>query len=635
MQDLTAVVAVGILISGLDDLFVDLCYYGSELYRAVFRGRYPSVTEEQLSAEPEQAIAVMIPAWQEHAVIAQMLRNTIRTVDYENFDIFVGTYPNDEATMLAVAAVAELEPRVHRIVCPHEGPTNKADCLNWIIEGIRHYDKTTGKGIKIIMLHDSEDMVHPLSFKLMNHLIPRVPMVQIPVVPFESDYGDFTAGTYLDEFAESHLKDMVVRERLSGMVPSAGVGTGFSRDAIEELAVVHKGQIFNVCTFTEDYDLAFRLKAIGKRSILLQHFVERTQVVRTGWPFHRERLKRVRELVGTREYFPSKFKDAVRQKARWTLGIVFHGWQQRGWEGNLALRYMVWRDRKTLATNSVNMLGYLLLAEAAADAIMGRHSTAGLFPLHIAAGSWVWSVVYADSLLLTNRCLQRLATLRRITSWPQALLSIPRIIWGNVVNFFAVAKATRLFLCAKFSGQKLVWAKTAHAFPTEAQLLGYKRKLGDLLLDSRMVTLAHLNEALNAQKERRRLLGDILVDLGYVSEADVVATLAKQLKAEAWTIDPDKLDPEAMDHISEEACREHLMIVVDVQAHPLVVAAADVLDARMRKWLDANLGCPYRLVLSGRRSIVDAIDRLKRGRGPIASVIQLPLARQAGIDQLQ
>ena len=222
----------------------------------------------------------MIPAWHEDAVIGQMLRNTLATVEYKNFDIFVGTYPNDEATLLAVAEVAEADARVHRIVCPHDGPTCKADCMNWIIEGIRHYGKSSGKRIDIFVLHDSEDLVHPLSFKLINRFIPEVSMVQLPVIPFEAPAAQMTAGTYLDEFAEAHFKDMVVRERLTGMVPSAGVGTGFSRDAIDKLAVKHNNQIFNVATFTEDYDLAFRLKALGERSILLQFFIERTKVVR-------------------------------------------------------------------------------------------------------------------------------------------------------------------------------------------------------------------------------------------------------------------------------------------------------------------------------------------------------------------
>lgn len=457
---LTVFAAVAILVSGLDDLFIDLCFYGGKLKLRAFPTGVALVTEEELRGLPEQRIAVMIPAWQEEAVIARMLRNTLATVEYRNFDLFVGTYPNDEPTMRAVAGVSAADPRVHLVVCPHDGPTNKADCLNWIVAGIRAHDAASGRPVGIFMLHDSEDLVHPLSFKLMNRFIPGVAMVQLPVIPFEAAAREMTAGTYLDEFAESHLKDMVVRESLSGMVPSAGVGTGFSRDAVERLAVKHGGQVFNVATFTEDYDLAFRLKALGECSTLVQFFSRGPRAGRGG-----------RELVGTRGYFPSKFSDAVRQKSRWTLGIVFHGWQQRGWEGNLALRYMIWRDRKALVTNGVNVLGYALLLN-----LLAGQAWAGAAPgAAFAPDGWVMGVIWVDGLLLLNRCVQRAACIIQVASWKQAVLSLPRTVWGNVINFAAVVRASYAFTRSCLTGKKAVWAKTAHAFPTAEQLLAHAR----------------------------------------------------------------------------------------------------------------------------------------------------------------
>jgi adsorption protein B len=450
MRGLTAFVAVAILLSGLDDLFIDLCYYGALARSALSpERRRPQVREAELEALPEKRVAVMIPAWREEAVIGRMLRNTLRSVRYGAFELLVGVYPNDPATRAAVEEVAAGDARVRLVPVPHDGPTNKADCLNAIAAAAL----ASGRGFELLVLHDSEDIVHPLSFKLMNRFVAEADMVQLPVVPFEAPASEWTAGTYLDEFAESHLKDMTVRERLSGMVPSAGVGTALSRSIVEELSRRHRGRPFNVRTFTEDYDLAFRLRAAGGRSILVQHFCARGEA--PGAP---------RELVCTREYFPDRFADAVRQKARWTLGIVFHGWQQRGWEGGPALRYMVWRDRKTLMTSSVNMAGYalLLLHAAAGGAAPGPEG-------------WVRDVILADGALLANRCLQRAVTIARVSSWRQVALSVPRTVWGNVINFFAVAKATRLFVLGALTGRPPAWAKTEHVFPSEEQLRGLPR----------------------------------------------------------------------------------------------------------------------------------------------------------------
>jgi adsorption protein B len=204
--------------------------------------------------------------------------------------------------------------------------------------------------------------------------------------------------------------------------------------------------------------------------------------------------------------------------------------------------------------------------------------------------------------------------LRRVSSWKQAALCLPRIVWGNVINFCAVAKATHIFVVAKATGRKPVWAKTAHAFPTTEQLTGFKRKLGDLLLESRLLTLARLTEALEVKQRKGGLLGEILVDLGYVPESALVETLGAQLKVETRRLAASELGDAALEMIGEAACREHLMVVADAASRPVVVAAASVDDPRMKKWLDANFPLPYRLVLAGRRNIVDVINRAAEER---------------------
>ncbi|MFH7617798.1 glycosyltransferase family 2 protein, partial [Pseudomonas syringae group genomosp. 7] len=78
---------------------------------------------------------------------------------------------------------------------------------------------------------------------------------------------ELVAGVYMDEFAEWHAKDLVVRESVSGMVPSAGVGTCFSRRALLALSAQTDNQPFNTDSLTEDYDVGARLAAMGMQSI--------------------------------------------------------------------------------------------------------------------------------------------------------------------------------------------------------------------------------------------------------------------------------------------------------------------------------------------------------------------------------
>ena len=77
--------------------------------------------------------------------------------------------------------------------------------------------------------------MHPASLRLINWFSESSDMVQIPVLPLATG-AQWTHGLYCDEFAEYQSKDIPVRQQLGGFLPSNGVGTGFSRNALESLA---------------------------------------------------------------------------------------------------------------------------------------------------------------------------------------------------------------------------------------------------------------------------------------------------------------------------------------------------------------------------------------------------------------
>ena len=80
----------------------------------------------------------MVPAWQEYDVIAAMIEDMVRVLDYRNYIVFVGTYQNDPATIAEVERMRHRYKQLHRVEVPHDGPTCKADCLNWVVQAILH-----------------------------------------------------------------------------------------------------------------------------------------------------------------------------------------------------------------------------------------------------------------------------------------------------------------------------------------------------------------------------------------------------------------------------------------------------------------------------------------------------------------
>lgn len=124
--------AAGFLLGGIDDLAIDLIYFGRAICRRwIPRGarRRPLVADFPALACSGR-IAVFIAAWDESAVIGAMLRTALGRFDHPDYRLYVGTYPNDRATIDAVAKVAGRDERVRLVIGARDGPTTKADCLN-------------------------------------------------------------------------------------------------------------------------------------------------------------------------------------------------------------------------------------------------------------------------------------------------------------------------------------------------------------------------------------------------------------------------------------------------------------------------------------------------------------------------
>lgn len=438
---LTVLVALVIFISGLDDAFIDVNYW---LRRGRRKARVPDL--EALHTTPQGRFAIMVPAWKEHEVIAAMIENSVQTLDYDAYHIYCGVYANDAATAAEVdRMVARYPDRVTRVDVTHPGPTCKADCLNFIVRRI-----VRDGGYSGMILHDCEDVIHPLELKLFNALLPGPDMIQLPVYSLPLGWKEFTGGCYMDDFAESHGKDVVVRQRLIGRVPGAGVATCYSAKAMAALYARTNGEPFNTATLTEDYDLSYRLRSRGQG----QEFVN----VVTSFPG-------IRRVIATHEYFPSSFKAAYRQRARWVLGIAFQEWREIGWRGSLLERYFLFRDRKAIVTAPVSVIAYLVLACFVLGLTLGSQELrTGLY--RILSLPVLQTILLVNVVFLANRVLQRMYFVGRYYGAMHAVLSLVRMPVNNFVNFFAVMRAWRQFIGHLVTGRKIAWDKTAHVFPT-------------------------------------------------------------------------------------------------------------------------------------------------------------------------
>jgi adsorption protein B len=424
-------------------LLVDLIYFARRMWRAVaVYSRYPRAFASQLERPARPGfLAILVPAWDESAVISSMLRATLRRVEHANYRIFVGHYRNDPATAAAIASVAGQ--RIEMVSVEVDGPTTKADCLNHLYDALLFYERATGRTAKAVVLHDAEDVVHPLELGLFDRLIERAGVIQVPVMPLVDRSSPWISGHYCDEFAEAHAKEMVVREAVGAAIPLAGVGCAIAREPLARLAAMHDGRPFVGGSMTEDYELGLRIGALGLKTMFVR-------IPATPGD---------RAVVSSRGHFPSSLGVAVRQKARWLGGIALAGWDRMGWRGGLGERWMRMRDRRGPLAALLLIAAYgaaLLWSQLWLAELLGAPVQARLNPALVA-------LLQVNAWLLLWRIFMRASFTTAAYGLGQGLLWIPRMVVGNVIAVLAAGRAISLHL----GGGAQRWDKTTHIFPGE------------------------------------------------------------------------------------------------------------------------------------------------------------------------
>ncbi len=446
--------AVGLLIGAIDDFCVDLIWLCRAGFRRMLYYRQsPPLRAKQLPPPLKPGIlAVFVPAWQEAAVIEDMLSRCIRAWGggSSKFSIYVGCYPNDPDGIAAIGRAAAADKRIKMVISPHDGPTTKGDCLNQIWRVMTADELQHGYKVKAVILHDAEDFVHADELILYDYLLEKGHIVQLPVVPERVPNSIWISGHYCDEFAEAHGKSLVVREAIGASLPLAGVACAIDRGILGRLAFANGNQPFDQESLTEDYELGLRIGALGCRAIMARVFDENNI------------------LVATRACFPHTLDTAVRQKTRWLTGIALAGWDRLGWKGGLAEFWMRLRDRKAMLAAVILLAVYLCLL---LTVVLLIANSVGLYH-HKSFGVGLRQLLWLNGCFLLWRILWRAGFVAALYGPFEAILSVPRMLVSNVIAMIAARKAVMAYIRSCF-GAPLAWDKTSHNhFPVSDQQHG-------------------------------------------------------------------------------------------------------------------------------------------------------------------
>jgi len=134
-------------------------------------------------------------------------------------------------------------------------------------------------------------------------------------------------------------------------------------------------------------------------------------------------------------------------------------------------------------------------------------------------------------------------------------------------------------------------------------------RIGDMLIHAGKLQKAQLERALRVQKDSAQHLGNLLVQLGFVAERDLVPVLAEQLGVTLATAEQYQDTPDLSDRISRDFLRHNHALPVAEDDNRLTVAMSDPRHGYLLQALELAAGKPVTPLLGARADILAALEK--------------------------
>lgn len=136
-----------------------------------------------------------------------------------------------------------------------------------------------------------------------------------------------------------------------------------------------------------------------------------------------------------------------------------------------------------------------------------------------------------------------------------------------------------------------------------------QKQLGELLIEGKLITPAHLEEALKRQKEKGGLIGQILVSLGYTTEEAIAQALTAQYGFPYLPLAGYEIDKEVAKLVPENVARQYGLIAVDRVGSVLTLAMSNPLNQQAAEDIEMMTHLKVQVFVSTATDVNDAIKR--------------------------
>jgi len=149
-----------------------------------------------------------------------------------------------------------------------------------------------------------------------------------------------------------------------------------------------------------------------------------------------------------------------------------------------------------------------------------------------------------------------------------------------------------------------------------------KIRIGDLLVQNKLITFDQLMSALAAQKKTGRKLGHTLIDLNLITETELLNFLSRQLQIPLLDIKQYKRDDKVTTSLPENLARRFRVLLLEKNEHDVLIAMADPTDLLALDELTRILNKRIRQAVVKEADLLAIIDKCYRKTGEISALAE-------------
>ncbi len=153
----------------------------------------------------------------------------------------------------------------------------------------------------------------------------------------------------------------------------------------------------------------------------------------------------------------------------------------------------------------------------------------------------------------------------------------------------------------------------------------HKVQLGVILIENRAITPEVLEEALEIQKEKKKPIGEILIDLGAITEEEFAKAFSIQMDLPYVLPDKRLIDMKLFSRLPEKFMREYGVLPMWENEGAVTVLVHDPTDGFVQKFLRNTYGEKYEMAVAPKSAVKKVLEEIVKEKELVSSSMVSPL----------